>query len=457
MTFKRKGSKFFSIVIAFCFLVMTMASGLIFSSAEASPIQTRMDNRDFPSVFQAWNAATAGPGITSDIASNEAKHDLYWGGIGSFGLQWNSSYEGLGTAFTEDSIKNARTYANNLREKNPNMVLLVEIRYFVAWEGYFPDDSPFWMRDENGNKMMAYNMYIEDFNNPDLRAQIATQCAAVANLDFLDGVLIDCFGWDQFGNCDTDPNRIDLIKGIRTAIGNDKLLIVNSNMDTRPNIAPYINGLFMESNRSANSAEWKKISNTLRWANTELREPRVNCIETWPISSRNELNRMRATTTLSLTHGDGYCLFADTWSHAHDWYSFWDAPLGTPTAAGYKRSDNAWQREFTNGTAIYNPMSNGTKTITFAENRKSVATGQIGTSFTLNDEDGDIYLTDLTSDASSAIASSSSTTSANGSASSNANGSNNPGTGDTGILVALVGIISSAGLLMRIKRRKRKA
>ena len=46
---------------------------------------------------------------------------------------------------------------------------------------------------------------------------------------------------------------------------------------------------------------------------------------------------MRATTTLSLTLSDGYCLFADpdplpTADHLHDWYPYWNKSLGKAVA-----------------------------------------------------------------------------------------------------------------------------
>jgi hypothetical protein len=36
---------------------------------------------------------------------------------------------------------------------------------------------------------------------------------------------------------------------------------------------------------------------------------RINCLESWFHQSRDDLNLMRATTTLALTRSDGYALF----------------------------------------------------------------------------------------------------------------------------------------------------
>ena len=72
---------------------------------------------------------------------------------------------------------------------------------------------------------------------------------------------------------------------------------------------------------------------------------------------------MRATTTLALTHSDGYCLFSDpnplsSPDHLHNWYAFWNRSLGKPVAKGTANSDGTMRREFENGTVVYNPMGN---------------------------------------------------------------------------------------------------
>ena len=74
---------------------------------------------------------------------------------------------------------------------------------------------------------------------------------------------------------------------------------------------------------------------------------------------------MRAFTTLSLTHSDGYVLYTDgtrfvdpqAAHHAHIWFDFWDADLGQPIgekAQLYENRDGLFIREFTNGWAVYN-------------------------------------------------------------------------------------------------------
>jgi hypothetical protein len=107
---------------------------------------------------------------------------------------------------------------------------------------------------------------------------------------------------------------------------------------------------------------------------------------------------MRATTTLALTHSDGYVLFADpndlpVPDHLHDWYPFWDfKSLGKPSAPMTKRRDGAFQREFSGGTVVYNPEGNKTVTVTFARPRVSAATRKLSNTFTVDEMGGDLFL-----------------------------------------------------------------
>jgi hypothetical protein len=367
-------------------------------------IAQRIDGRTFPSVFQAWNKADNLGGENPD--KTEARHDLGWFSLGQFGLRWDNSFPGLGTAFNASSLANALAKRTRLLEYNPNMLMLTEMRYRDAPASWLPEDHPAWQRDAAGKRMPATGKSIDgylflDWRKPAFRTLLATQAKAIVESGVFDGIMLDW--WD-----DNDADRINLVKEIRSAIGEDKLIIVNSNARTAPQAAPYVNGLFMESCFSPGSGQacaapnspqdWQRISDTLRWAESTLRSPHINAVETWFENSRGDLNRMRATTTLALTHSNGYALFGDPNTlpapdHLHDWYPFWDhKELGKPTAAMIKRSDGAFQREFEGGTVIYNPMGNPSITVTFPQPRISAATGQTSTAFSLQGMDGDLYL-----------------------------------------------------------------
>jgi len=194
-----------------------------------------------------------------------------------------------------------------------------------------------------------------------------------------------------------DADRLELIKTIRKAIGTNALILCNTNDNTTPQSAPYINGYFMECTRSKTAADWERIANTLQWAGENLRKPTINCLETWYHNSREDLNLMRATTTLSMTVTDGYCLFSDpnplpTPDHLHNWYPFWDTKIGKPTAKGKKEDNGCYTRTFEKGLAVYNPMGNSSAVFKFPNPVKSAATGKTATEHSVPSGDGDLFL-----------------------------------------------------------------
>ena len=153
----------------------------------------------------------------------------------------------------------------------------------------------------------------------------------------------------------------------------------------------------MECYRSETAEDWRRIASTLEWAEKNLRAPHINCLETWFHKSRADENLMRATTTLSLTLSDCYCLFSDpnplpTPDHLHNWYPFWEKKLGKAVAPGERKTDGTIVREFTRGTVIYNPMGNGPVTVTLDSPRTSAATGKTSKAHTIPDSDGDLLL-----------------------------------------------------------------
>ncbi|MBL7140397.1 MAG: hypothetical protein ISS74_05755, partial [Planctomycetes bacterium] len=255
-----------------------------------------------------------------------ARHDLVFHAPGGFGLRWDRRPSGLAGGFTDDSIRAALTTRQALLQKNPHIVLIAEIRYRDAAAGYLPDDHPWWLR-RDGRRVAGWaegGFYQLDIANPAFRDHVAAQARAAVETGVVDGVMLDW--WDE------NDERVALAQAVREAIGPHALILVNTNDRRAPRSAPYVNGLFMECTRTRSPADWRRIADTLAWAEAHLREPRINCLETWYHRSRRDLPLMRATTTLVLTHSDGYCLFSDpndlpTPDHRHDWYPFWDNGL----------------------------------------------------------------------------------------------------------------------------------
>ncbi len=354
-------------------------------------VAVRIANRAFPSVFQAWNPAG---NLQESRVLIEARHDLIFHGERFYGLQWDNTHAGLATNFTAASVQAGLERRRDLLRRNPNLILLLEIRYRDAHRSFLPDGHKWWRRDEQGRIVSGWEEggYLQlDFSNPDYREHVAKQAQAAVTSGVVDGIMLDW--WRD------DADRLALVKAIRLRIGDEALILANANDVTTPQTAPFINGFFMECYRSQTADDWKRIADTLIWAEKNLRQPRINCLETWYHKSRADEALMRATTTLSLVFSDGYCLFSDpnllpTPDHLHNWYLFWERRLGAALAPGVARSDGAMTREFANGTVVYNPMGNQPVTITFDESRSSVATGKRARIHTVCPCDGDLFLKD---------------------------------------------------------------
>jgi len=356
---------------------------------DAADVARRIRGRTFPSVFQAW--AQAENVQDESKLHTMARHDLVFHGVGAFGLRWDGGPSGLATRIKPDSISRGRDMRKRLLALNPNIVLLAEIRYRDAHQRFLPDDHPFWRR-KDGRPVKGWaegGFYQLDFSNPAYRAHVARRAAAVVATGVVDGVMLDW--WRD------DDDRLALAKAVREAVGPNALILANANAHTTPRTAPYVNGYFMECTRSKTAKDWARIAETLSWADKHLREPRINCLETWYHRSRRDLHLMRATTALALTHSDGYGLFSDpnslpTGDHRHDWYPFWEKGLGRPTGPATVRPDGAVLRRFTQGWAAYNPMGNREVTLAFPQPVTSRASGQTGRSHRLAAPDGDIFL-----------------------------------------------------------------
>jgi hypothetical protein len=351
-------------------------------------IPEKIVDRSFPSVFMAWNMAG---NFTSGFPKDGAQYDLIITHEWQFELCWNARYPGQGISFQPECLKTGQSIHDTLLGNNPNALVMAEVRYRDAAADWLPEDSSMWQRDSSGKRIPGWgNYYMLDWRTPSARSRIADQAKAFVHSGIYDGIMFDW--WD-----DRDPDRIRMLEAARDAIGQDKLIIVNSGINKAPNAAPLVNGLYMEAafyphGYPADSTDWRTISNTLLWAEENLRNPRINALETWCEKTHYELNRMRATTTLALTHSNGYALFADK-NHYHWWESFWGRKeLGKPAATMIKRSDGAFQREFSGGTVVYNPMGNHNVISEFPDERVSAANGQRGHVFPLESMDGDLYL-----------------------------------------------------------------
>ena len=394
------------------------------------PVQERIQNRSFPSVFQAWYDILNRPALSRE--NRVARHDLYLGSW--FGLHWLETDQGFQLV---GNLDRARQERDTLLALNPNLIFIVGILMRDDWPSKHPEDWPHWIRDATGNRVSAtdYSAFLMDFTHPDVQDIIVQQAIAVAKCGLYDGIFLDWWREDWivlkgYRTYEEEQRARDvIIQRVRAAVGDDFLIWVNPNRSKPRRAMPYINGLFMETVRYDDYAldGLIEIESTLLWAEENLREPRINGLEGWGVEteapdSPTNLRWMRVFTTMGLTHSDGYMLYITgirspnhehdwstfepthlqahnrniTHNHGHDhyWYDFWDADLGKPigpTAELYQNVPGLFIREFTNGWAVYN-RSGVAQEVSLTQDATGVASGQTGPTHRLADLDGEIYL-----------------------------------------------------------------
>ena len=409
------------------------------------PIQERVQNRSFPSVFRAWHGIINRPELSSE--ENYAYHDLSIVIEGEIfkmpGIYGVDPPYGFSIHGNLDRAKEIRAH---IRSLNPNMLTIAAIPINFIGKDTYPDDWPYWLRDRNGNRV--YEPFsgsgLIDFTLTGAQDWVVERAKAVARCGLYDGIFFDnwraedeMLGDPQTGEVyrpvqDEYDAKESILTRIREYVDDNFLILVNSNRSKIPRSAPYVNGIFMETVRDYEGgytyAGLREIENTLLWAEENLRSPQVNCLEGWGVEtevpdSPTNLRWMRAFTAMSLTHSDGYVLHITTtnrhpdhehnWDvfdithreehdqgighnhdHDHYWYDFWDADLGKPIAEKaqlYENREGLFIREFTNGWAVYN-RSGSAQEIRLPEQGTGVESGLQNTLHSVPDLDGEIYL-----------------------------------------------------------------
>ena len=398
------------------------------------PLEPRLENRHYPSIAARWSGfgwppVSNRPDLSE--AENMTLHDLQIS-VNVFGLRFleKSRKPYIFTGLNEFTMYGDVDRALRLRDEflflNPNMVLLVHMDLRTAPFDSFPEDWPYWIRDEHGDIFIEWHQGKPktrghlDFTHPTVQDMIVEQVIAVSKCGLYDGIIFDYWsesrsvlgGWDGTSHRFFRPLEVELqareiiVQRIRAETHPNFLIMGNTDDSIIPRTGPYINGGFMETTIPAVSATvdvestLTKVENSLLWLDQNLRQPRINTLEGYalpsePPDSPTNLRWMRALTALSLTHSDGYVLFTEYYTWTHHWYDFWDADLGRPVEEKAQLYEDGipglYIREFTNGWAVYN-HSGEAQVITLPEEAQGVASGLVNTEHALPNLDGEMYL-----------------------------------------------------------------
>ena len=383
------------------------------------PVKERIENREYPSVFVGYSFTFRNK---MDLAPLEQilLTDL------SFNISplaplahLDFGETALGVARIGDITNAKQQHAAVLRE-NPNRIFLVEIAYFDGRRFGFTADSPYWLRNSDGTiaqrqwtrdaQGKVYSEPLVDFTQAEVQEMIIAQAIAVAKCGLYDGISLNRWHRDLE---DYFPEEVEMaardkiLHGIRAAVPEDFLITVNTR-EKIPRWKEYINGVYVATSPTDGNAfyttkEYRGYEELLQWYEANLRAPQITLLKGEVKAYRDPMSsvaqrQMRALTTLSLTHSDGYILMSGTMPKPEGiWYDFFDAPLGRPVGGDetkgqlYRGRNGLFIREFTNGWAVYN--RSGTKQkIRLPEQASAVASGTTGVNHTLSDLDGEIYL-----------------------------------------------------------------
>ena len=412
------------------------------------PIEERLKNRDFPSVFMAWSMIQNLPmRITPD--QRVAYHDLTWDA--AYGTQYFSPSHQL--IDPENNFYFEKLKTRQMLRENPNLIFIITLPVALIHPDTYlhqkviqRNDFP-WQRDTDGNRVPdGYGAYWVNYTLPISHKMFAEQAKALKDCGY-DGIFIDL--WQEHHDPVYRQGQVDTLKAIRQAVGDDFLILINANHLINESSAPYINGLMMETYRALSDdyshRGMMELEDTLLWTVENLQAPVVNCPEGEGIGGESptspaNLRDMRMLTTLALTHSNGYAMYtmgvqydephthdenyegphytrewgdplADAHANDHDnlahdhhhehyWYDFYDAPLGQPVGELAERYqtpkgvpiNGLFIREFDHGFAVYN-RSGRDQLIKLPEKVRGFSSGVRDKLWhTIPDLDGEIYL-----------------------------------------------------------------
>ena len=326
----------------------------------ALPVQSRLDNRNLPSVALPWDDGILNRGgdwweDSIPYLDRVAYHDLWWH-FTPFGHRFFSTPQGYQLA---GDINHTIARREELLSKNPNMIFLIDIRQSYGSLSRYPEDWFGWLRDGSGNLIPhepSSAEYLIDFRLTAVQDVVVQRAIAVAKCGLYDGIMFDSWNEDyvRLPNSslqEEQPALISILRRIRQGVPDEFLILCNRNQATLPLSAPYINGGFMETFplekgrlHGYTRQDIIEIETSLIWYEANMREPKINVLRgfgvgTEPPDSPRNKRWMRLFTTMSLTLSDGYSLYTlgtiegQKQYQKHIWHSFWDANLGQPVGA----------------------------------------------------------------------------------------------------------------------------
>ena len=267
------------------------------------PVKERIENRTFPSIFQAWNDVVGLDHLTWE--QRNVLHDLHWSPNFET-IEWDPTptepTEGVAVSLA-GPLDHARKVRQRRLDQNPNMAFLLKMRFHSHTETEdFPPDSDLWLRDTQGQIVQNHKGdYLINFLKPEVQDLLVSRIIAVERCGLYDGVFID--GFNRNGTGFVGRNRVpftdeeiiqvmlNIFHRVRSQVRDGFLIVVNANRSKATRYAEFINGTFMETLTDFlggvpggyTRGGLAEIESTLTWSEQNLRYPQTNCLEGWGI------------------------------------------------------------------------------------------------------------------------------------------------------------------------------
>ena len=274
--------KIFSLCLVFLLLSSVAVAAQLDCQIDTPAIQTRIEHRDSPSVFMAWSMIQNLP-MTITPDQRVAYHDLMWDA--TYGTQVFSAANQL--IDPENNFYWEKLKTDQMLRENPNLLFIITLPVALIHPDTYlhqkviqRNDFP-WQRDTDGNRVPdGYGAYWVDYTLPIAHKMFAEQAKSLKDCGY-DGIFIDL--WQEHHDPVYRQGQVDVLKAIRTAVGDDFLILINANHLINESSAPYINGLMMETYRVLSDdyshRGMMELEDTLLWAAENLQDPVVNCLE----------------------------------------------------------------------------------------------------------------------------------------------------------------------------------
>ncbi len=231
------------------------------------------------------------------------------------------------------------------------------------------------------------------------------------NTKTMDGILFDWWHDEHdfaggFSKSKVKQSRINISKEIRNELGDDFLIIGNTNWRKDSGTHDTINGVFMELNKKNLSSGYscgqiKNIEGIIKFHDQNLQEPRIIAVNPWRItkvskelvkkltkersgedfedlskidkkmwtnywkinyrSSSENIKFAKLFTAMAMVIPEnGYILYGDNnpdnpgGDHFHDYYDFYNTDLGRETSRGMEITEGLGYKKYEKGLIAYN-------------------------------------------------------------------------------------------------------